>query len=793
MRELTAALRLAPPRVAAELVDRFRSQAEEILADHSGIPRHAAAKILAQGGFDLAGYLNDTTDDSATDLYLRAARLGDPRTSTDLFQMRDRIAASVLDEVVAHIADPDDPEWHTDRGLVHLLRMVARVDPVEAMRWPFAVLTRQVAAAGCRLYPFAVAIDMCVAVAVRGGRDALRDLANHDLGHPGLADMVRAAANVESPTAYLAERRPPGEWTDRAAVRALGAVRHNTSKVSPEDVPPLDWDAVLREHERLPFDRNPMAWVTGWAGCPEELVREAFAVNVSGTVEHAAALPFDLLTSAKLLDEEQWYFTKGVRRWVANGSLDTARMFKEVPRAGLVLASLPYGEPGVAEAVAELLAPLGTDAGNWLTFYARLARYTGTAAEFVAEVASGTGKRSVRWPRPLEPAWPATHAENTRETLLAVLQCMPDDVLVALAPHLDLRAVQHQLVFGNPSDRVRDALLEAHGPAGYAAFGATARHTPEVREWLLDQDVPECDAALFLHGNISMKERVRLLDGTRRDGTRGPVPQPMLDALETVNLGHYRAHVVAGLPSGDAGVARVIAERLRLGTEGGRLRLLIALWEREGADAVGPVLDLERMPVKTVKTVREALAEPDGLDRLRALLAVEDAPENVLKRLRKRADDPEALVRKVAGEGLPMPWTELAEAADEGLLTPVMVAALADRKDCSREFALAAVRATVGHGHATWHRLDSLLYRKTLTPVDVLLEAPEVSRFLNDLAIDRRYYSRRTWSEPCAEARELTERHLGGDTDAWAVAIHLFDSFHGTFPELLATASAASA
>lgn len=790
MRELVAALRLAGPGVGAVLVERFRPEVERLLVEYSGLPAHVVGKVLAEGGFDAVGYIVEggAYED---ELFIRAARVGDPVAAAHIVGRR-RSNDPATREVLAHVGDPGDPVWHTDNGLADQLRFAARVDPLAAARWPFADLVLDVAAENCASMPYAVAIDLCVAAADRCGPEALRRLAGQDLGHDGLAATLIAAADSTSPSAHLADLRPPEEWTDAAAVRALAAVRVGIAQLAREaGLPPMDWDLVRDEHERRPFGRG-LVWLTRWPDCPDDILRLALDHSATAAVDTAARLPFDVVEHPKLVDADRLY-RKLFRRGVTDGWLPLDRLLTEARPAGRILSALPYEEASVRDAVAALCEPLGTDPENWLTLYARLSRHDGTAAELVTEVASGKGKRVNRFPRPLDAVFPATPPEKHRATLRGLLRSVPAEVTVALTPHLDMRTVQHLLVCSWLDAGVRDALVAVHGSAALAAYAADESLDADQLAWIMARNDPAADGALCAHAPLTTADRMRILSGTRTDGSRGPVPEPVLDALRGTNLGHYRHKVAAGLSSGDAGVAQVIAGRLRLGTEGGRLRLLVAVWERHGADTVRDIIALDRLPATTTKRVRSVLDRPDGLDTLRAWLRDEDDPEVFLTRLGKKSRYAFERLNKLTSEGMDPPWDALIAAAEADRLAPDVVEALIDRDDCPRAFALAAFRAELRCGHQATVSSRERLLRRVLQPADLLAHAPRPADYLSLVAVERRDKGRpRPWSEPCAEARALVDEHLGDDAAAWTVALHLFREFTGTLPELLATARSAT-
>jgi hypothetical protein len=801
--ELVTALRLAGPELAAALARRFRAEVEEVVADQAGLAVEVVRRVLDGGdgagdGFDVVGYFREGPGGGpyTTDLFVRAARLGDPATAAGLYRRRERLDPAVTAAVLANVADPLDDEWYVKYGLVDQLRTEARFDPTTAARLPFAALVYTAAADRCAHVPYAVAVDLCVAVADRGTPDDLRALAKEDLGHDGLAALLIQAARSPSPSAFLADARPPEEWTDAAAVRAYARVRAAGGRIPEIDErPPLDWDLVRADHARSPLGGDSLACLSAWEDCPDDLLAEGLRRNAPYVVRMASRLPFDIVHSAEL---ERWpsQFAHGLRRGIAEGWMPVDRVLAEGRSAHRMLSAV-VGAPEARDALNAVFAPLGEDPELWLTLYAKLPRFAGSATDLVAEVLAA-GKRTTKWPRPLAPVFPATEPENTRALFLTLIRHMPDEVTIALAPHLDARAVQHLLVFHDLPEPVRDALVAAHGTTAPAAYAASYRLSAAEVEWLLDRDEPAVDAMLFAHGPLPYAERVRILSGIRRDGGRVRVADEVLEALGEVNLGHYRSHVTAGIGGGDPGVAKVILGRLRLGTAGGRLRLVIGVWERYGPDAVRELLVPDRLPATTLKAVAAALDAPDGagLARLRDRLAAEEAPQRLVAQLAKARRDPAALIRRFEQEGVQLPWPELLEAAKDDRLPLPVIAALAEHAGCPRDFALEtlAAHARAGEQNRTsvkWR--EQLLRRSTMTPADLLRQGTRPADYLPLVARRWGGQDASAVEEPCAEARELTTAYLGDDLEAWTVAVRLFPEFAGTLPELLATARAAVA
>ncbi|UGQ10363.1 hypothetical protein LO772_26385 [Yinghuangia sp. ASG 101] len=797
MLELATALRLAGPDVAAALVGRFRTELIPTLAEFANLPAETVEKVLAAGGFDVAACLAEWPDGThLEDLLLRAVRLGDPAASADIHARRGQFSVPGLAAAVsAHVADPSAEGWYARHGLVDQLRAEFRDDPAAAARSRFAALVYTAAVDSCAVAPFAVAVDLCVAVADRGTADDLRALAKEDLGHPELAAMLTRAADAPSPSAHLADLRPPEEWVDPEAVRAFMGVRTARGR-RPEGAPtpPLDWELIRREHERAPLGEDGLAWLTAWDDCPEDLVRDALRGHPASVVRTAARIT-EAIVLAPELEDRPGEFARAMVRGLTEGTLAADRVFAEGRSAARTLAALP-DTPAVEAALRDLFAPLGDDPHRWLTLYARLPRCTGPARELVAEVVANA-KPVERWPRPLDAVFPATAPENTRALFLRLVAAMPDAVGIALAPYLDARAVQHLLVFHTVADAVRDAVVAAHGVPALVAYAAHYGLADAEVRWLLDHDEPAVNALLFAHARLDDAERVRILSGVRRDGGHERVGREVLDVLDGIHPGRHRARLTAGIAGGDPGVAEVIVRRLRITTDSGRLRLLAAVWGAYGPDAVRPLLDPRRLTAAIVTTVTGLLDAPDGLERLRAASAAADEPRRVVAYLERKTADAESRLRRARQEGMPLPWPELTAAARDARLPADMIMALFHEPGCPREFGLAALEAHVAlDGLVVRHTVEwrhVLLDEGVLTPEDMLRHVTRPSRFLPMLVRGPRGRRTDEVAEPCGEARALTAGLLGDDTDAWAVAIRMFADFAGTLPELLATARAAVA
>ncbi|ARF55278.1 hypothetical protein [Streptomyces gilvosporeus] len=805
---LRLALGLADPATADALAERLRPELLGALAHRFGLPEEMVEELA---GPEPAGLRAALTADPEKWL-LEVAALGDPAVGRALWSARyrpdwdvpvragDRVLPAVLEA-----ADPWDERWYDEDGLLEAVEDEGGVPALlTALTCPFPRLIGYSAAMLGRWLPPSVMLDAMITVAeltgVEGLASFIRGLETTpelgDLGHPWLLDTLRQAVEAPDPESFLRERRPAGEWTDPAQVRALLMLRSgNGPSVAPAG---LDWDLIRREHERLPFGQETggtpdfrrgsrLLRLVRWEGCPADLVLESFRADPVETARADAALPFEALTERVMCN--RWsLLSESLGRGIRAGRLPVERVLAEVTPAEAVLDALPYDHEPTRKALGTLLARLGTDPVNWLTCYARIGRADGSVAELIADAVSTDTrrKRHTSWPRPAPAQFPAAPPENTRPTFLDMFQCASEEAQRAVVPYLDARAAQHLLVYGDPSPAVREAVVAAHGRPALVAMAAAYRLPAEKVAYLLDLDEPEVDAQLFRYGNLDRSEQERVLAGRlRRSGTR-PVPGEVLAVLDDLSVTHSRDRLTAGLGSGDIGVARRLVERLRLHIPATRLRLLVAVWERGGPDAVREILAMDRLPVTLRRRTEKLLNAPEGAERLRTWLAEEEAPERLLAYLTASVTDPGARLHRLRSEGLEPPWSALVAAQDAGPLAAGLLGTLAKDPDCPRELLLPALAFGTGDG-PDWAR--AALEDGRLTPEDVLARAAPARASLGLL---RRYADDRPEPRPLCAVRDraaaLAQEHLATDVEAWAVCLQLLPTFAGTLPELLATA-----
>ncbi|MET7301335.1 hypothetical protein [Embleya sp. NPDC005575] len=314
---------------------------------------------------------------------------------------------------------------------------------------------------------------------------------------------------------------------------------------------------------------------------------------------------------------------------------------------------------------------------------------------------------------------------------------------------------------------------------------------------LLGLDDPHVDARLFAGSLLPDAERARLLAGVRRDGTAGPVPGPLTTLLWDAELGRCAAWLAAGMTSGDPEVARVVVNRLPLRTEAGRLRVVVGVWTRYGRTQARRLLAETDFPAGTREPIEDAFADRDGLAVLRARLSAEEDPERVVAHLRDGEErEQRERVDAVLADGGGIPWAELLRSHRAAALPDPLHARLAELPDCPHELSLALLARGLpeqARNERPW--LHEALVHGRLSGADLLRYARPAPVVLSILAgIDDRT-SPEWWASgvPRAESDALVDEYLGGNAEAWIVALRLFPEFTGTIVELLATARAMAA
>ncbi|UKY53268.1 hypothetical protein [Streptomyces inhibens] len=812
---LRLALSLVDPATADELAERLRPELLDLLADRFGLPKGVVEELLGGDAAQMRAALSIDPEE----WLLGAAELGDPVVGLALWHAvfrdaeEDRRGAMIkipdLLATLLHAADLADPRWYDDGGLFPVLyetRVGRSLVPILTSGFP-GLNVVGLAVFGVHLPPPAV-VDACLGLLELWGStepftrflDLLEDIPTLDPGHPWLPDLLRQAIDAPDPESLLREHRPAGEWADPDHLRALLELRYGEGpSVKPDG---LDWDLIRREHERLPLGRAPgysgnygpgLLRLTQWEGCPADLMRESFRNAPYETGRCAAELSFEFLAEAAAHDIPLSHI---LQRGIREGWLPLHRVLTEMTPAADILRALPYDHEPTRKAVADLVDPLGADPVNWLTYYDRMRRFPrNSVAGLIADVTDpgSRKKRCTSWPRPRKANFPPGHTpEASREAFLGMFECAPQEVQIAVVPYFDPLAVQQFLREGNPSPAVRDAVAAAHGlPAQMAMAAGHVRD--DKLEYLLDLDEPAVDAQLFRRFSLDRSERARLLAGRLRGGGTRPVPEELLAELDDIVVSQDRDRLLAGLGSGDLSVARRVLGLLRLHLPASRLRLLIAVWERGGPDAVREILAMDRLPVTLRRRTEKLLDVPDGLERLRARLVEEEAPDRLAAYLIRPGDRPEKRLNRLLSEGMEPPWSALVAAHRAGTLSADLVDALVEeRPDCPRELLLAGL----GNGPERWGSwTDAALRNGSLTLEDLLDHTAPAEAAL-DLLHRYRYghpddrFPEEKWRPVRARVAALAREHLGSDAEAWSVCLRLLPTFAGTLPELAATAGA---
>ncbi|THA23054.1 hypothetical protein [Streptomyces sp. A1547] len=805
---LASAYRLAEPSTADVLVRRLRGETLDLLRHWWRLPRRLVDAVLASGDRELIVTLarNATPGQS-----LRLARLGDPEVGRALYEAErwSRRCGDSVRAAVLMAADPSDPAWRAPGGLVDELlgeTWFAQLSP--ALCAPFPELVLHALRLCGHDAPLPMVLRAARTLLEHGGPEQLAALAalaeaEGGLSHPGLAARLRRAAAAPDPGALLNGDISP---TDEL----MYFVRLHSGRKIPAGVLP-DWDLVRAEHGRRPFDASAVMDLNQLPGCPQELAVEGLRADPRTTlVRGRGPLPLSALTGPEVADERS-YVPDVLRRGLAEGWLSAEQVLTDVTPAAEALQCLPQGEEPVRKAVRELTAPMGADPAAWLALYRRISRFEGTATALVAAACADAARssRAPSWPRATGAAFPSREPEGPRGLFQRLFEYAEEEAQEALVPYLDGRAVQHLLVFGAPSPRLRARIIAVHGRSAHLANASRWDLPGEIVEELLELDDPEVNEKLYLYGAIAWQERARILAGRGRRGGHVPVNDGLLDELGWIDLRHHRNWLSAGLLSGDPRVLRVVLARIRTHTEGGRLRMLIRLWEQHGPRAVQSLMEEEQfpgrtsgakhpLPAATHKTVHQALAAPDGLALLRARLAAEEQPGRLVSLLRRTAPKSVAeRVRHLADEGTTLPWPQLLQAHADEPLSADLLCALAQRDDCPRPLLLDALGAGPVDGDADgmpW--LARALQDGRLSAADVVRRcrpAPGVVSFLVSLHSHPSEVERPSWRPLYCAARRLAREELGTDPEAWAAALLLLPDFTGSLTELLSTAAAVTA
>jgi len=721
------------------------------------------------------------------------------------------------------VADPADAAWRAPDGLVEFLA----VEPFQDGEWtallaaPFpGLVSRALRALGPDLDPTA-RLAACRMLTARSGAAALAAVADAagDLGDDAakeenvfgteLTRHLREAAAAPDPLleldgilARFGARMPPLG----SPLAPLARLRYSCRSAD-EDLP--DGEAVLREHRRRPLPGRVLVRPALRPGCPVELLLAAYA-DSPREFDDANWMPWEALdVPHEDRESRQRLRTELLRRGMAAGWYAPERVFKELSPALDALTAVHGYDADLPEeverALADLVAPLGTDPAAWARTYTRLPRFKGSCTELVTEAAAfARSDPTPSWPRRIEASEPHPVPDGARAALNVLLAAAPPQATAALAPHLDPRAVQDLLVHGRTSKASRDHLLAVHGKEAALAWASSRHIMRDGADCLLAMDDPDINARLFRYGPLTRTDRVRVLAGIPH-GVGRTDDVPISDELAEVMLGgetgQMRPWLLAAVESGDPRLVRIMLGRVKPHTEAARLWLVVRLWERHGPDEVRRLLGETTFPTRRTpkhplppadhKTIEAALARGpiDGAAQMRAAHAHASAPATLTAGLLRRPwSATKDRIERIEEEIGSLPWDELvATQRAEGIPAEVL-AGLARLDDCPDELLLALLRAAPLDGHA-----DSLVNHGRI-PVEAYLRhgrpAAVVVRSITKLS------TYRPDGRPHSDEQTLAaliRADLGIDPETWAVAARILPDFDGTVPELLSTVRAITA
>ncbi|MFI6978558.1 hypothetical protein ACIBSV_08150 [Embleya sp. NPDC050154] len=809
---VAAAFRAVRPGGAEALKDRLRAECTRLLGKAHRAPPALVEVVLASGDVELQLALAEA-EFAGTAALCALARLGRPELGRAVctFRRNDWDGAEVMAAVMA-AADPTDPGWRAPDGLVPWLVEGDHVFRHELLYTPFGeVLAATLVRIGSRMPPDLL-LDRVRGLRELVGPAEFADFVRRareeedELGHPGL--LARIDEEPAGPPG------PTGLWL-------LATGRARTERGSTV----IDWDLVRAEQVRNPWPAPVLTRLVMEPDCPEDLVREAYRHDRAATARLAHRLPDDLSVDPELEHDPKWW-PEFIRRRQRCGWLSVERVLAEIAPAVDALRCLDADEPGNRRAIAELVAPLGADRAAWAAVYTRLGAYGGSSAALVTDVlaartVSGAGpddiargdvvpvgvtpdhlaRDATHAGSPGSPGSPAS-ADAARAGFLTLFRAVPQHVRDALVPDLDLPTLRDVLASPSTNAATRARITAVHGRRVYLARAMCAEQVPESVEELLDLDDPDVNAVLFRDAPLTDAQRVRVLAGVDRHGERGAVPttDDLLETLSRLSLIELKRRLMTGLFSGDPRVVRLILRRTRVHTAAAASRMLVAIWERGGADAVRALLDDVTPPARQGRTaappfdaevaryVRGALAEPDGLDRMRRYAATAGDPAHVVAEIRRGSD----AIRYLTDEGIPIPWPELVAARAVRPLTLGPVDALVQRPDCPREILLDGLRfrPNAYTGRASWVR-DSI-ERGTLTVRDISAHCAPAGMALMltmGVPITKDPQEHERWIVRDLRAAGAIDR-LGDSVQTWTIAIRMLPEFPGTLLELLDTVAA---
>jgi hypothetical protein len=499
---------------------------------------------------------------------------------------------------------------------------------------------------------------------------------------------------------------------------------------------------------------------------------------------------------------------------------------------------------GTRGLAASLRERLGADPVAWRHVQSELATYAGVLPELIDEAAAvATAHRALGAGGAVGFVRVPPAPRRIRLEMRQLLMLLDRDTLAALAPHLDRRTILDLARFGAVLPPETLAWVVATASTRERLTLAKARWSrPELGAELVKLDDAEINAALYLNVHTSVAVRARIMAATDRVPLHSSV-------VARVRNDNSRAMRLPALWSGDPLLVRAamlrrsyttssVQECLRVWERDGvdalaglfraysptdpapptpfrppryRSLLLVAVegvWRRHGAEEAARLVDDVSVASRDRRHFAELFAAADGLERLRAEIATKTGTRVLVKRLRRDyptrlwplLETPEADWALIDRAERTRPfnaraWTLLAAAPgcpDRGLPEDVDAADFGSALVGSGRWPTGpevhVPREWTGSGYTV---AEPARRGAAMPPEYLLAGVSPAARALNTYAC----ISELVAGSPAAlrhheHLRRLIARHLGGSTEARAVAMRLLADFSGTTEELLETAGA---
>ncbi|MCI3225644.1 hypothetical protein [Streptomyces sp. NP-1717] len=823
---VSAAYALADRELTRALVPRVREETVALLGSETAVvPPHLLDEVIGSRDPELLGALLSSARHRGV-VFDRLAALGDPALARALYggQEWDRTPAQRAAVWEGAVATAGDPGWRSEDGLPAKLLSSRRRELLEpALLAPFPEL-------------------------VAHARSVLD-------GKAGSGRGAGSGPRMTPPSTTPLKDRRSWERHPQSTKELIGDFRdrdfRGTTELpgAPGTPGALDWDVLVKEHRAEPF--LPSALVTLWShpDCPEELALAAFEARWNSTLPEGA-VHWSMVASPAFGRLENHALSKLLGRGLLAGAFPAERVLGETGPARNILCALPHDHAEARTALAAQVARLGSDFAPWRAVYSLLPRFSGTVTELVDAALAEEGKhRGKPWPKPVGPEFPSRGGSIGRAAWLHLYDAADHDTQCALVAHLDLRAIQHLLLWHRPSPELRAHIVRSRGASVLAGIASSWQTPPEVIEELIPYNESEINAALFLNTDLTPAQRRHVLSGRRwRDGEsvdtpdadRIPLTKTLVQGLEE---SARRPWLLACADSGDPVPCRILlgSPRVKIHTPALELRMLVRLWERHGPDEVRALLDETHFPGRnpqprhplsppTLEAGRAAVdaeAEPEGLALLRAAYEAAAGPAGRADFLSEKGAGVEKddlakaveLFDEEVGPG-PLPWDELVAAHGAKPLHDRVLVRLAGLDGCPAALAEESAGAALRLSHPHYRPRRGV---RPPTGPDMLKKLPlrldnggcrwlEKAHALGQVTLDEvvrtgfpaqatiAFLSRALapgdspGTEEVRSARRavaaLATEHLSDDPEGWALALRLAPDFEGTLPDLLLASGA---